>query len=114
MNAICIKAPAEYHTWLGQSSSIFNTSNTPPFDFIHVFENSLSGLENHLSDFRNKMHPNGMIWVSWYKKSSKLKSEITEDLIRDTCFPLGLVDVKVCAVNEVWSGLKLVIRKKNR
>ena len=55
-----------------------------------------------------------MIWVSWHKKSSRLPTEITEDTIRDTALAIGLVDVKVCAVNDVWSGLKLVIRKELR
>ena len=54
------------------------------------------------------------IWVSWYKKAAKLPTEITEDTIREAAFPLGLVDIKVCAVDEKWSGLKLVIRKENR
>ena len=56
----------------------------------------------------------GSFWVSWYKKAAKLPTEITEDTIRDAALPLGLVDVKVCAVDEKWSGLKLVIRKENR
>jgi hypothetical protein len=60
------------------------------------------------------MKPNGAIWVSWYKKAAKLPTEITEDTIREVALPLGLVDVKVCAVDEKWSGLKLVIRRENR
>ncbi len=52
-----------------------------------------------------------MIWVSWPKKSSGVKSDITEDVIRAVALPMGLVDVKVCAVDEVWSGLKLMIRR---
>jgi hypothetical protein len=60
------------------------------------------------------MRPNGMIWVSWPKKSSKVPTDITEDTIREVALPLGLVDIKVCAVDDVWSGLKLVIRKEKR
>jgi len=60
------------------------------------------------------MRPDGMIWVSWPKKSSKVPTDITEDTIREVALPLGLVDIKVCAVDDVWSGLKLVIRKENR
>jgi hypothetical protein len=56
----------------------------------------------------------GVIWVSWYKKAAKLATEITEDTVREAALPLGLVDVKVCAVDEKWSGLKLVIRRENR
>jgi hypothetical protein len=61
-----------------------------------------------------QIRPDGMIWVSWYKKSSGIATDITEDTIRDTALPLGLVDIKVCAVDDTWSGLKLVIRKANR
>ena len=56
----------------------------------------------------------GMIWVSWPKKSSKLPTDITEDVIRDVCLPMGMVDVKVCAIDATWSGLKLVVRLQNR
>lgn len=61
-----------------------------------------------------KMRRDAAIWVSWPKKASKVPSDITEDTIREVALPLGLVDVKVCAVDDVWSGLKLVIRKENR
>jgi hypothetical protein len=60
------------------------------------------------------IQPNGMIWVSWPKKSSGVSSSVTEDVIRDVALPLGLVDIKVCAVDNTWSGLKLVIRKELR
>ena len=60
------------------------------------------------------MRPHGAIWVSWPKKASGIPSEITEDTVREVALPLGLVDVKVCAVDDTWSGLKLVIRKENR
>ena len=67
-----------------------------------------------LSSYRAKLKSTGMVWVSWPKKSAKVPTDITEDTIREVAFPLGFVDVKVCAVNEVWSGLKLVIRKELR
>ena len=60
------------------------------------------------------MKPEGVIWASWPKKSSKVPTDITEDTVREIALPLGLVDVKVCAVDDVWSGLKLVIRRENR
>ena len=60
------------------------------------------------------IQPAGQIWVSWPKKASKVPTDITEDVIRDIALPIGLVDVKVCAVDDVWSGLKLVIRKEFR
>jgi hypothetical protein len=71
-------------------------------------------LEKSLVSLREEIDDRGMIWVSWYKKSSGMSSEVTEDIIRDTALALGLVDVKVCAVTEEWSGLKLVIRVENR
>lgn len=84
------------------------------FDLIHLFTNSRTELFQELPKGIRKMRPNGSIWVSWYKKAAKLPTEITEDVVRNAALPLGLVDIKVCAVDEKWSGLKLVIRKENR
>jgi hypothetical protein len=83
-------------------------------DLVHLFTNSRDGLFSGLADLRNVIKQDGAIWVSWYKKAAKLATEITEDTVREAAFPLGLVDIKVCAVDEKWSGLKLVIRKENR
>lgn len=83
-------------------------------DIVHLFTNSRDELFSELARLRNVIKQDGMIWVSWYKKAAKLPTEITEDTVREAAFPLGLVDVKVCAVDEKWSGLKVVIRKVNR
>jgi len=83
-------------------------------DLVHLFTNSIDELFRKLDQTRKFIRQNGSIWVSWYKKAAKLPTEITEDTVREAAFPLGLVDVKVCAVDEKWSGLKLVIRKENR
>jgi hypothetical protein len=83
-------------------------------DLIHIFTNTREGLFHSVSDAKRLIKQDGAIWVSWYKKAAKLPTEITEDTVREAAFPLGLVDVKVCAVDEKWSGLKLVIRKENR
>lgn len=83
-------------------------------DIIHIFTNGFDKLMQALSDARQSIRQDGAIWVSWYKKAAKLPSEITEDRVREAAFPLGLVDVKVCAVDEKWSGLKVVIRKEQR
>lgn len=83
-------------------------------DIIHLFTNCRDELFAELSKCRNLIRQDGVIWVSWYKKAAKLPTEITEDTVREAAFPQGLVDVKVCAVDEKWSGLKLVIRKENR
>jgi hypothetical protein len=83
-------------------------------DLIHFFTNSRDELFSELAKSRASIKQDGAIWVSWYKKAAKLPTEITEDTVREAAFPLGLVDVKVCAVDDKWSGLKLVIRKENR
>lgn len=83
-------------------------------DFIQFFTKQRQELEQELPRQMAAIKQNGMIWVCWPKKASKVATDITEDVVRDVALPLGLVDVKVCAVDEVWSGLKLVIRKENR
>lgn len=83
-------------------------------DIVHLFTNSRDELFSELARLRNVIEQDGAIWVSWYKKAAKLPTQITEDMIREAAFPLGLVDVKVCAVDDKWSGLKVVIRKENR
>ena len=83
-------------------------------DLVHIFTKNRLALESSLAIARHTIAQNGMIWVSWPKKASKVATDITEDTIRDLAFPLGLVDVKVCAVDAIWSGLKLVIRKELR
>jgi hypothetical protein len=80
----------------------------------HIFHITAKKLETELENLRPKLAPDGMIWVSWPKKAAKVETDITEDAIRKIALPMGYVDVKVCAVDEVWSGLKLVIRKTLR
>lgn len=83
-------------------------------DYVHCFVTQKPRLAALLPGLMNKMARDGMIWISWPKKSSKVQTDITEDTIREVALPLGLVDVKVCAVDETWSGLKLVIRSEIR
>ena len=83
-------------------------------DLCHFFTKSRRKLEGELPKLMGIIRQDGMIWVSWPKKASKVPTDVTEDTIRSVALPLGLVDVKVCAVDEVWSGLKLVIRKELR
>ena len=90
-------------TWLPRAKS--------DMKFVHLFATAASQLKSKLESVRKRIVPVGVIWVSWPKKSSGVTSDITEDTIRDLALPMGLVDVKVCAVDEVWSGLKLVIRR---
>jgi hypothetical protein len=83
-------------------------------DLVHVFTASAKELAAKLKQYVKKIKPNGTIWVSWPKKASKVPTDITEDVIREIALKTVLVDVKVCAVDEVWSGLKLVIRVAER
>ena len=83
-------------------------------DVAHVFATERAELAADLARLRPLIAPSGMIWVSWPKKASKLPTDISEDVVRHLAFPLDLVDIKVCAVDAVWSGLKLVIRKERR
>lgn len=84
------------------------------YNFIHLFTASRAVLEKLAQPLMALIARDGMIWVSWPKKASKVPTDITEDTIREIVLPIGLVDVKVCAVDEIWSGLKLVIRKDAR
>ncbi len=83
-------------------------------DITHLFATRRTDLARGIKAVLGKMPQDGVIWVSWPKKSSKVPTDITEDTIREVALPLGLVDIKVCAVDEVWSGLKLVVRRENR
>ena len=87
---------------------------TRDLDMIHLFVTSRADLAANVPIYMNYIKQDGMIWVSWPKKASKVPTDVTEDVIREVALPLGLVDVKVCAVDATWSGLKLVIRKENR
>jgi hypothetical protein len=83
---------------------------TPGINAAHIFVTSRAELEEKLTLLRALIDPAGFIWVSWPKKSAKVPTDITEDTIRDVCLPMGLVDVKVCAIDATWSGLKLTKR----
>jgi hypothetical protein len=83
-------------------------------DVVHAFVISRAQLQKFLASAVGKLAPDAALWVSWPKKASKVPTDITEDTIRELALPLGLVDIKVCAVDDVWSGLKLVIRKELR
>ena len=90
------------------------TDGDPGYDVIHGFTTARSELETAAKPLMDSIDRDGSIWISWPKKASKVPTDITEDVIRDVILPIGLVDVKVCAVDTVWSGLKLVIRKELR
>jgi hypothetical protein len=83
-------------------------------DLIHLFTKEAAALAAKLEVYRHRIAEDGVIWVSWPKKAARVPTDVTEDVVRELALPLGLVDTKVCAVDEVWSGLKLVIRRENR
>lgn len=83
-------------------------------DAAHVFVTERARLDCELVALRQLIAPSGFVWVSWPKKAAKVETDITEDVVREIALPLGLVDVKVCAVDEIWSGLKLMLRKELR
>jgi hypothetical protein len=85
-----------------------------PLDMVHLFATEASALRKKLPACRDAIAPDGMVWVSWPKKSSGVATDLTENVVRDTGLSLGLVDIKVCAIDEVWSGLKFVIPKAQR
>jgi hypothetical protein len=85
-----------------------------PIDAAHVFVTSRAELQARLRALLPLLDRAGMVWVSWPKKASKVPTDITEDVIREIALPMQLVDVKVCSVDDIWSGLKLVIRKEHR
>ena len=116
MVVVAIDAPENYRKLLEPIPSGVNFATRPVGNtrFVHVFVTRRSELTEQLSILRRKIAEDAAVWVSWPKKSSGVATDITEDVIRAVALPLGFVDVKVCAVNEIWSGLKLMIRKENR
>lgn len=111
-----INAPAGYERWLEglPATTSVTAALGPSPSAVHVFATRRSDLARALKSLRTKLRPDGFVWVSWPKRASGVATDITEDTIRDMALPLGFVDVKVCAVTEVWSGLKLVIRRSER
>jgi len=93
---------------------LFGKSLSAQTDIAHLFCQRRAQLETDLVEARKALKPDGVVWISWPKKASKVVTDVTENTIRDLALPLGFVDVKVCAVDDTWSGLKLVIRKQLR
>jgi hypothetical protein len=109
-------APSAYRAMVGPlpADVEIKAAAQPSLDMVHLFATRAAGLAAKLRRYRKKIAPDGMIWVSWPKKSSGVASDLTDIVVRDTALPLGLVDVKVCAVDETWSGLKFVIPRDQR
>ena len=109
-------APSSYRSLLAPlpEGVKFITKAGATTDVLHLFVKERAALAAALSRYRKIIKPDASIWISWPKKASKVTTDITEDGIREVALPLGLVDIKVCAIDDVWSGLKLVIRKALR
>jgi hypothetical protein len=109
-------APANYRDLLAPlpADVRFGTRAGASTDLVHVFVTKRAELARALAGLRKTLRADATVWVSWPKKSSGIASEVTEDTVREVCRPIGWVDVKVCAVDETWSGLKLVVRKELR
>ena len=111
-----LNAPKEYARTLGKLPSGVTRKSSPvgPVDFIQFFTKEKRELERRFAALARALAPAGMLWISWPKKSSGVATDLTEDVIRAIGLGHGLVDVKVAAVDEVWSGLKFVRRVKDR
>jgi hypothetical protein len=114
--AVLVDAPADYAALVAPlpPGVIFDARVGAATQLVHVFATEKAALAKHLAALRKALPDAAALWVSWPKKASKVPTTITEDTIRELALPLGYVDVKVCAVDAVWSGLKLVVRKELR
>ena len=111
-----VGAPTAYRSMLEPlpAGVRFVSKISKEVDLVHVFQDGKSDLARHLLSLRKRIRSDAVVWVSWPKKASRVPTDITEDVIRALALPMGFVDIKVCAVSDVWSGLKLVIRKSLR
>jgi hypothetical protein len=116
LTVVTINTPRHYRRLLGTTPEgvTFSGRLKPDSSFVHVFIKKRSELEKRLSVLREKIADTGTVWISWPKKSSSMPTDVTEDVVRAVALPLGFVDVKVCAIDETWSGLKLMVRRENR
>lgn len=115
--AVFVKdAPMDYEALVGGLPEGTRLMEQPAadLDMIHLFTTSRETLASDLAILKGLIRQSGMIWVSWPKKASKVATDVSDDEIRNIALRQGLVDIKVCAVDDRWSGLKLVIRKENR
>ena len=106
--------PATIASEIGDTGAILLARPEQGMDAAHIFKTDRTALADDLTALRLMLAPAGFVWVSWPKKASKMPTDIDENVIRAICLPMGLVDVKVCAVDATWSGLKLMIRKELR
>jgi len=115
-NCLVINPPLNFLDLLGELPPAVTISKklSGKFDYIHFFTESKPELTKKFLSFKKSLNKNGIIWISWPKKLSKLQTDLTEDIIRNIALKNGLVDIKDCAIDDVWSALKLVYRLKDR
>jgi hypothetical protein len=106
--------PASVASEIGDTGAVLLPQPEQSMDAAHIFKTDRAALADDLAALRRLLAPSGFVWVSWPKKASNMPTDVDENVIRDLCLPMGFVDVKVCAVDATWSGLKLVIRKEQR
>lgn len=109
---LLVDAPGDYARFVAPLPAAvqFKARAGATIDMAHVFATERDVLAQRLASLRKALRPDAAVWVSWPKKAAKVPTTLTEDVVRELALPLGFVDVKVCAVTEVWSGLKLVVR----
>ena len=106
--------PASVRAEIGDVGVVELAEPAPGVEAVHLFTASRAQMAELLTRLRPTIAPHGFVWVSWPKRAAKVPTDVTEDTIREVALPMGYVDVKVCAVDAVWSGLKLMIRKELR
>lgn len=112
---LVLDAPADYAMLTGfDPSSARQFKRAAAFDFGHAFVTTRNQLARTLEQLDPLLDPAGMLWISWPKQASRVPTDVTEDVVRELALPLGLVDVKVCAIDATWSGLKFVRRRERR
>jgi hypothetical protein len=114
--AAYVDAPAGFDALLGElpDGVVVLPRLRGPLDLVVCFVTARAALERRLPALRRALEPDGMLWIAWPKRASGIETDMTEDVVRDVALPTGLVDTKVCAIDETWSGLRLVIRKELR
>lgn len=116
-SVLIVNDPDHFSELLGdlpEGAEVVGSDHSGPIDFIHVFCSNEEALHNSFPPLKEKLAKDGTLWVSWIKKSSKLETDITGNEVRSLGLYIGLVDVKVCAVDDDWSGLKFMYRKEDR
>ena len=112
--ALVVAAPGDAPALFDDDVTVLRRPGGAPLDVVVVFTTARADLARRLPGLKARLQPAGMVWVAWPKRASGVATDVTEDVVRDVALPLGLVDTKVAAIDDTWSGLRLVIRKELR